>query len=1117
MSSKPLLPRPSQRLLPVLIALSSLSLSASAWSCEHAAGHVASLEGRVELKTTQTSRWLAVKPGETLCVGDTVRVLELSRAALVLVNDVVLRLDQKSTLTLGADQAEQPAALDLSAGVVHLLTRYRQRLGVHTPFMNALVDGTEFSVDSRDDSARVTVAEGTVQAVTNAGRLSLQQGESAGTEGVDVAPQALTIRPVDAVQWALYYPMIIAPPATHTPIDDKCRDGLGACTIPLDLTAATPTLTSRAALYRANQLLSLGRVDEAQSLLSGTTFEGADDATDRQALLTLISIIKNDLSANADDLEVTTAAAALARSYVRQAQSRIPDALAAARLACELSPQHAAAWARSAELRLLMNDVHGARQDAAHALALAPETPRARGWLAYADLLDGKRTAAEAGFIAEIARFPGDPLPHLGLGMLRIASGALAQGRRELEVAVMLDPGNAELRAYLGRAYLEEARHAVAATQFEVARALDPQNPAPWLQDALRKAAENQPGAAVEDVQAALARNDARALLRPRFLLDQDRAAKNTNLANLYREIGFDQLALDTAREALRQDPQSAVAHRFLADSYATQPGSEVARVSELLQAQIRQPLGTRLIQPQTLESNLPVLGALAPTASYQELNPLFSEGRRQIGVSAFVGNHNTFSETLNVGTVRGNTGLSLGQYHYKTDGIRDNGDFTRDVLDLLLQQQISVRASVQAELLNTRGKSGDIAQRFDETFNSPTLRRDFDSTRLRLGARYAPTPDQEWLGVVVAQNRDDHVRDGLSLGPLTQNLSLSDAVSARGFELQYSQRQAHGSLTLGGGSYREHAQQLSRFTVDFGPFNLLDLNTNDEPKLRHNNAYLYARHALTSEVNAIGGLSLDEYDAQDRLQRHAVNPKLGLVWQIDAQTRLRLAAFRVLKRSLVGDQTLEPTEVAGFTQLFDDPNGTTSRRIGLGIDRSFGAAWHAGAEVSARRLSVPFLMCETGGVCLYDWREKRHRAYVYWQADSRWSLGADYLFETLDKRTYPGTASNSPVAVDTRELPLSLTYHSPAGWFVRPVLRAVSQRVVSPSPGGLSYGHEHFWVADAIVGLRRAQGRLQWSLEARNLFNQGFRFQDTNLNDEPRAPRFQPDRAVLLRVTATF
>ena len=53
------------------------------------------------------------------------------------------------------------------------------------------------------------------------------------------------------------------------------------------------------------------------------------------------------------------------------------------------------------------------------------------------------------------------------------------------------------------------------------------------------------------------------------------------------------------------------------------------------------------------------------------------------------------------------------------------------------------------------------------------------------------------------------------------------------------------------------------------------------------------------------------------------VNPKFGVQWNITDDLVLRGAVFRTVKPALVNNQTLEPTQVAGFNQLFDDPNGS--------------------------------------------------------------------------------------------------------------------------------------------------------------------------------------------------
>ena len=48
-------------------------------------------------------------------------------------------------------------------------------------------------------------------------------------------------------------------------------------------------------------------------------------------------------------------------------------------------------------------------------------------------------------------------------------------------------------------------------------------------------------------------------------------------------------------------------------------------------------------------------------------------------------------------------------------------------------------------------------------------------------------------------------------------------------------------------------------------------------------------------------------------------NPKFGVIWNPVPNTTLRGAIFRTLTRTLVEAQTVEPTQVAGFNQFFDE------------------------------------------------------------------------------------------------------------------------------------------------------------------------------------------------------
>src|SRR5262245_28032781 len=93
-------PTLSSSITPVLASIRSTA-SASAWAqeCLPPAGRLVSLQGSVEHRRGGDSTWIAVQSGVQLCSGDTLRVGQLSRAALLLPNETTLRLDQATTLT----------------------------------------------------------------------------------------------------------------------------------------------------------------------------------------------------------------------------------------------------------------------------------------------------------------------------------------------------------------------------------------------------------------------------------------------------------------------------------------------------------------------------------------------------------------------------------------------------------------------------------------------------------------------------------------------------------------------------------------------------------------------------------------------------------------------------------------------------------------------------------------------------------------------------------------------------------------------------------------------------------------------------------------------------------
>jgi hypothetical protein len=155
---------------------------------------------------------------------------------------------------------------------------------------------------------------------------------------------------------------------------------------------------------------------------------------------------------------------------------------------------------------------------------------------------------------------------------------------------------------------------------------------------------ENRPVEALRDTETSIELNDNRAVYRSRELLDQDQAARGTSLARIYNDLGFGQLGINEATKSLSLDPANAGAHRFLSDVYLTQPRHEIARVSELLQAQLLQDININPVQPSLSVTNLNIITSGGPARpGFNEFTPLFERNQAQLKATGLIGNQETY------------------------------------------------------------------------------------------------------------------------------------------------------------------------------------------------------------------------------------------------------------------------------------------------------------------------------------------------------------------------------------------------------------------------------------------------------------------------------------------
>jgi FecR protein len=164
-----------------------------------------SVQGTVESRKVDEPLRQPVKFQDIFFPGDTIWVLERSRADVALLDQSVLRLNVNTTLTFKAVKEERTSVVDLLKGAAHFFSRGPRSLEVQTPIATAGIRGTEFLVRVEADQTFLPIFEGTVVAANPAGSLALTSGQSAVAEAGQAPVLRIVARPRDAIQWALYY------------------------------------------------------------------------------------------------------------------------------------------------------------------------------------------------------------------------------------------------------------------------------------------------------------------------------------------------------------------------------------------------------------------------------------------------------------------------------------------------------------------------------------------------------------------------------------------------------------------------------------------------------------------------------------------------------------------------------------------------------------------------------------------------------------------------------------------------------------------------------------------------------------------------------------------------
>jgi tetratricopeptide (TPR) repeat protein len=1068
-------------------------------ACDDWGAEVSAVQGTVEVQRAESDAWTRVAAHDVVCFGDSVRVQAFGWAIVRLRDQTVVRIDQYSTLTLNQPDADGGSLIDLIRGLIHVISRNPHSLRFTTPYANAGIEGTEFDirVAEQEHLTEIAVLEGEVVVTSPMGRIEVPSGYVGSARDGEMPIARAIVDPIELMRWASYFPEILD---ADLPAPDREPQGAEASD------AGFFALRAAARLRRGN--LEAAEADIASSLrlepgnatalaLGATAALGRNDAATAHERAIL-----------ATGVTPPAPAAFIALSYVLQAGGDLDGALASVASAISLDPQNAIASARRAEIQLGRGQWNEGLAAATHAIELRPRMGYTHAVLGFVRLSAGETDDAIDAFEQAAALDQGAPLPHIGLALALMQRGDFVEGRQHLELAVALDPANALTRSYMGKTYDAENRPRLPGTQLELAKRFDPNDPTPWLYDALLKLNRNRPIEALQDLLGAISRNDNRALFRSRLAMDADLATRSAGTGRVLRELGFEQLALVRGWAATAVDPTDYAAHRLLADVYSVRPREEISRVSELWMSQLLQPANLTPIQPQLGQATPLLVSRAAPSElAFTELAPLVTTNGLKLEASSVAGANQTFGEQVALAGLRDRVSYGFGQFHFKTDGFRENNDFDQTVANAFVQVNVDERTSLLAELRSSDVERGDTSQFFDSLHYGTTFRVNESADTLRLGGRRR-IGDSDTL--LVSVSRLDNSTEGSS-----QFVLLNGTNDATGIDLQHIHTGTGWNLRTGISWANSDDLAIYRDVQE----GVVGEETRAPFESDQHSAYAYADVGVASELTLTLGASADAvHDAYG--DKDELNPKIGLTWIPNDKVTVRAASFETLLGNLLTTKQnpqprLEPGQVAGFNQFLFGAPTDISTVTGLAVDGRISARVFVGAELLNRAVESSLVPFPGSTFALpANFSERSARTYLYWTPREDVSFNAQYLAERV--HADPAT----PLAlthVRTQRLPLEARYFSANGLSAGLRASRFHQQgeflpTGDPTEAAIP-GEDRFWLVDASVGFRLPNRRGVLSFNVDNLFNEDFRFQDL----DPENPSILPERTAYFRFTLSF
>ena len=1109
-----------------------------------------SAQGNVEKRGSVLTNWSAARIGNQFEPGDACRTDLNSRGGVLFMDGILVRLNETTQLDFKPPTATaRRSSFFLRAGSAYFLSR-RPTLfpQVDTPLVSAAVQGTEFVVQVTANQTIISVLDGQVEcwnALNANNRLQVNAGEEAVTVAGAAPVKRIMVRPWDAVQWALYYPALLdAVEMIGIGFPDAASQASAQQSVAAykagDFSAAFAAINQIPdpkppvlLLQQSAMYLAVGQVPKAEAILQTLSQPIATLAPDararvlavsqsQQAIIALINNRRDEaigLAEKAASASRESAAAALAMSHAHQGQYNLKEAKRWAETAMKLQPESATVRARLAELQLGFGQLNEAVRTVEEGLKTGGNDSRLLSVAGFAYLTRYETKRALEMFERAILLDNASGLPRLGRGLALIRQNKLHEGRLELEFAVHLEPSDSLFRSYLGKAYFEEKRDPLAAHEYGLARQLDPLDPTPFLYDAFHKLGNARPVEALWDVEDSIRLNDNRAVYRSRSLLDQDQAVRSVGLSQIFNQIGFVEAGRTEAVKSINRDYGNFSAHLLLAGSYFDRP--------QLNQAVISEQLVARLLAPVNINS-------VRGEASFNEYTSLFDRQRAQFFFLSEARSADDFIQAAPRAAVAGERfAMSVVYGARYQGGYRDNDEVVLLAPAALMQYQLTPSDTISLETLQFEVEEEDTSMGYNPNRNDPDLSHDLDSFTQRLGWHHRFGPGSHLIAQGLYLRRESRVRDVDEPQPFPVNLiNQTQYVTSEGVrgDAQHIWDTPWFSLVTGGAIVdAEDRKREATLLRNFGA----TIDSRGSTPAKAERAYFYSTWHLSRRIDLTAGVSYGRVefsevsvplsDEETRIE-DAIDPKAGLVFRLTPATTLRAAYYETLGSAGDSDlESIEPTQIAGFNQLFDDPAGTRARGAGVGLDQKIAKRTYAGVEALWRESEWSFgydarLFRGTLDNVVFERRaqERSVRAYLYQVIHPTATATIEYVLldrsEDSSRDPFGLFADRSDDQSLTHRVRLGVNRFLPSGLFagVGVTWRHQTLEDFEQASDGIPNGKQDFCIVDATLGYQFPQRTGYIAFSFNNLFDEDFRYHPVGI-DQRLVPEFSANARLFL------